>query len=90
MNIEPQVGIVGRTGAGKSSIISALFRLAEPFGQIVIDGLDTKEMGLHQLRCHISIIPQVRILFILHTQHTCAARVIAVGSVCLSNISLDE
>ena len=67
MKIEPQVGIVGRTGAGKSSIISALFRMAEPFGQIIIDGLDTKEMGLHQLRCHISIIPQVRILFILHT-----------------------
>ena len=54
-----QVGIVGRTGAGKSSIISALFRLAEPFGQIKIDCLDTKEMGLHDLRRHISIIPQV-------------------------------
>ena len=54
-----QIGIVGRTGAGKSSLISVLFRLAEPFGQVKVDGIDSKEIGLHDLRQHISIIPQV-------------------------------
>lgn len=54
-----QIGIVGRTGAGKSSLISVLFRLAEPFGQVTVDGIDSKEIGLHDLRQHISIIPQV-------------------------------
>lgn len=55
-----QVGIVGRTGAGKSSLISALFRLAEPEGRILVDGLPTSELGLHTLRQRMSIIPQVR------------------------------
>jgi len=52
-----KVGVVGRTGAGKSSIIQCLFRMAEPEGDVIIDGRHTSEMGLHELRSKISIIP---------------------------------
>ncbi|KAI8868431.1 P-loop containing nucleoside triphosphate hydrolase protein [Ramicandelaber brevisporus] len=59
------VAIVGRTGAGKSSALTSLFRLIEPYpkGSIVIDGIDITRLGLYDLRSRLSIIPQEPVLF---------------------------
>ena len=55
-----QVGIVGRTGAGKSSLALALVRIIEATtGSITIDGVPIATLGLHNLRSRLTIIPQV-------------------------------
>ena len=55
-----KVGIVGRTGAGKSSLTLALFRIIESCGgKITIDGVNIGDLGLHELRNKLTILPQV-------------------------------
>ena len=66
LHIQPgeKIGVVGRTGAGKSSLILCLMRIIElEGGSITIDGLNIKEMGLEDLRSKIAIIPQEPLLF---------------------------
>ena len=65
LNISPteKIGIVGRTGAGKSSFFQTIFRMYQPGGIIRIDGVDIKELNLFDLRSRLTIIPQEPILF---------------------------
>ena len=64
INSNEKIGIVGRTGSGKSSLFLTFFRILESCsGGIFIDGIDTKNVGLERLRSSISIIPQDPVLF---------------------------
>ncbi|XP_048247829.1 multidrug resistance-associated protein 1-like isoform X2 [Haliotis rufescens] len=64
INESEKVGIVGRTGAGKSSMTVALFRLIEAAsGSIIIDGTTAGNIGLHDLRSKLTILPQDPVLF---------------------------
>jgi len=59
-----QVGIIGRTGAGKSSVLNAIFRLVPICsGHILVDGIDVAKIAVRELRAHFAVVPQSPFLF---------------------------
>ena len=74
IKIDPsdKVGVCGRTGAGKSSLLSVLYRLNPACsGRIIIDGIDISTLGLYDLRSRLSIIPQEPVIFSGTLRYNC-------------------
>jgi ABC-type multidrug transport system fused ATPase/permease subunit len=69
INPKEKVGIVGRTGSGKSTVFQALIRMAEQSGSISIDGIDIKNLSLDYLRNKISAIPVSNFILIVRKVH---------------------
>ncbi len=59
VNAKEKVGVVGRTGAGKSTIFQSLYRIAEPSGRVLVDGVNIKDINLVDLRNKMAIIPVI-------------------------------
>ena len=65
LDVQPKekIGIVGRTGAGKSSLVAALFRMPDPQGQVFIDGVDLGTIDIQAVRRSMAVITQDPVLF---------------------------
>ena len=86
LSIKPKekIGIVGRTGCGKSTLMSTLFRIVEPTGgRVLIDGHDLAQVPLHQLRSKLALVPQVTCPFPTCVMYSCNSFVTTYSSTCL-------
>jgi ABC-type multidrug transport system fused ATPase/permease subunit len=63
INCHEKVGVCGRTGCGKSTLMLALYRIVEPSGSIKIDGIEATQIGLYDLRSRLSLVPQDPVIF---------------------------
>lgn len=81
-----KIGVAGRTGCGKSTLMITLYRLIEPCGgTMVIDGVDITKIGLRDLRSRLSLVPQVGVIGLIrlqNTNHTCSQHFQMLASLC--------